>query len=174
MNFLISKVLVGFVVLVLLAACSDGTEQPEGDVETTLASEETDSEATEVATSEEAEVRVRELVLLDGQELTSTLTFDSDDAIANAAQVVPVEIADLVEVGDFYLAFDDIQVLYRPSADRVVQTVAVLRSTDGAGNTELRAETTSTTVAVESDAEDELPDDLEEIDPGEPAVETIP
>ena len=120
---------------------------------------------------EDAEARVREQILLDGQTLNSTLLVNDADALASLSSIAGREIADVVEVGDLYLVFTDIQVLYRPSVDRVVQTIAVLRNDPVEGSVADDG-TGADAEPLETD-EATPPDDLVEVPAPEPVPETI-
>ncbi len=81
----------------------------------------------ETVTAEQAEAAVRELVELDGSTLNAAIFANSEDALSNLVDIAPSFVADAAVVGDFYLVFDSKQVLYRPSTNKVVQIVPVVR-----------------------------------------------
>lgn len=109
--------------MMALNSCSDEEAPKEEEKEVT-----SDDESISVA---EAEERIREIVLLEDQELKSTLLVNSEEALASLQEIAPPAIAGTAKVGDFFIIFTETQVMYRPSADRVVQTVPVIKIDSG-------------------------------------------
>jgi len=125
MNNITKTIIAAFTVFVLtfISACS-GSDNNENE-------DSTDTEELPYSDSisvEEAETRVRELVLLEEQKIQSTILVNSEEALASLQNIAPPEIVSSIEVGDFFIIFENTQLIYRPSADRIIQTIPIIRA----------------------------------------------
>jgi|GEM_PF-5648502 len=116
---IIPIILISTIVAIPLISCSSSEAKEE---------EESSEIGEETITIEDAEKKVREKVVLEGQELRSTLLVNDEAALESLKEIAPATILENIKVGDFFFIFSEMQVIYRPSADQIVQTVPIIKS----------------------------------------------